>query len=313
MSVGRRATWRLGAVLVAVAVTGVLGLGPPTDYEATARALGELQDRRLAEVSGIAASRRNPGCYYIHNDSGGKPRVFLIDQTGSVRLEIRLKGAGAVDYEDIAVAPGARPGLFDVCIADIGDNRARRAHLMVYRFPEVAVPESGSQTIEVRPRVYRFSYADGPADAEAFCVDPRSGDGYVLTKRTDGRCRVYRLAAPWKREELVVLPRVAEITFPPVPVFARIVTAADISPDGRRLAVRCYVDGWEWRTADAGGSTFERFLRATPLRLPLPAEPQGEALCYAVDGRALLTVSEGRGATLYGLRHAEPPRREEKP
>ena len=70
------------------------------------RRVCELQDRGIAEASGIAPSRANAGCYYVHNDSGDSARVFLIDREGRTRLTIRLKGAAAVDYEDISVAPG---------------------------------------------------------------------------------------------------------------------------------------------------------------------------------------------------------------
>jgi hypothetical protein len=37
----------------------------------------------------------------------------------------------------------------------------------------------------------------------------------------------------------------------------------------------------------------------------LPAEPQGEALCFSADGRALLTLSEKTPTTLYETRAAE--------
>ncbi len=272
-------------------------------------ALAQVTDSRINEASGIAASRLNPGCYYIHNDSGCAPCVYLIDRAGCVLLEIRLNGVEARDCEDIALAPGERPGVFDVCVADIGDNKARRRNVSIYRFPEPPLPQrdktaSGpAQTpavIQVHPTRYTLRYANGPADAEAFCVHPRTGDGYILTKRIDGRSIVYKLPAPWNQNEQT-LRELCTVELPMAMIgLSRIVTAADISPDGRRLAVRCYVNGWEWRLpAGANDQSFDRSFTVKPMQLNLPSELQGEALCYSLDGATFLTISEGWSPTLW--------------
>lgn len=269
----------------------------PTDQPV---ALCELQDERIDEASGIVPSHRHPGCYYTHNDSGGRPQVFLIDRGGHTRLTIRLRNARALDYEDIALAPGEKPGEFDVCVADFGDNPGNRRHVTFYRFPEVALPASGAATVEVEATAYRVRYAEGPANAEAFCVHPRTGAGYILTKRTDGRSFVYKLPAPWDPQQETLLPRLLTLELPPALPLARVVTAADIASDGRRLAVRCYIDGWEWRLpAGAADGSFDDIFRQPPVRLTLAPESQGEALCYSADGRAILTVSEGPAPVLY--------------
>lgn len=305
-----RATCRLrcvaGSALVALA--GACGLPAQTSQPAsygTPEALAVVSDNRITEASGIIASRRNPGCYYIHNDSGDSPRVFLIDRAGKTRAEIRLKGAEAVDYEDIALAPGEKPGTFDVCVADIGDNRAKRPNVTIYRFPEVASPDRAGATIDVQPVAYRMRYADGPANAEAFFVHPRTGDGYVLTKSYDGPSHVYKLAAPWDARQETELPRLLTLELPSALPPMRVVTGADISPDGQRVALRCYGNGWEYRlpagTADAG---FAQIFKTAPSELLLAAEKQGEAICYSPDGNALLTISEGESPTLWEVRAA---------
>lgn len=296
-------------VLLAAACVSCAQTTQPAEYGDPV-AVCTLRDDRIDEASGLAASRRNPGCYYIQNDSGDQPRVFLVDRTGRTRLTIRLKGAAAVDWEDIAMAPAVTPGSFEVCVADIGDNKSQRAHVAIYRFAEPDVGQfADGATIDVDVTTYRVRYAGGPADAEAFCVEPATGDGYILTKRPEGGSLVYRLAAPWQTEGVTVLPQVATLE-PPVGLpLTRVVTAAGISPDGRRLAVRCYLGGWEWELPEAGtvgeapaatqASDFERIFSTDARPLLLPPEPQGEALCYAADGRAVLTVSEGRRPILW--------------
>jgi len=294
------ATMLVGAVIAPAQTTR------PVIRYGEARAVCTLSDRRITEASGIVASRRTPEYYYVHNDSGGKPRVFLIDRTGRTRLTVVLKNARNVDWEDIALAPGDKPGMFDVCVADIGDNPARRDELIVYRFPEVDLEATRGDVFETSARSYRFTYADGPSDAEAFIVHPRTGDGYVLTKRPDGTSRVYELAAPWVSGERIVLPKVATIRVSKAIPLEAMVTAADVSPDGTRVATRSYVCGWEWRLRnETPGREFERVFDVEPTRLELAPEPQGEAICYSADGTALLTVSEKRPTVLYECRRLD--------
>jgi len=151
---------------------------PTTEGYGEPEAVCTLKDDRIAEASGIAASRRTPGLYYVHNDSGDRPRVFLVDRTGRTRLTVRLKNASHVDWEDIALAPSDKGGKFDVCVADIGDNRARREELAIYRFPEVDAAAADGAALAVQTVAYRIAYADGPVDAEAFVVHPQTGTSW---------------------------------------------------------------------------------------------------------------------------------------
>ena len=273
-----------------------------TIYAAPVR-ITELRDRRIVEASGIVASRRTPGLFYIHNDSGDAARVFLVNREGETVVTLTLSGARHRDYEDIAIAPGAAPGTFDVCVADIGDNAAQRDEVAIYRFGEVDAT-AVSSAVDVETTAYRFRYEDGPHNAEGFVVHPTTGDGYVLTKREDGRSDVYVLVAPWDANELVIVSRIASLRFPPgVPPIATMVTGADLSADGQRLATRSYVGGWEWTLApDAGALTFASIFDSPPSGLRLALELQGEAIAYAPDGEALLTVSEHTPTPLHEIR-----------
>lgn len=264
-----------------------------------------ITDARLNEASGLVASRRNVDLYYTHNDSGGKPIVYVLDRTGRIVAEIRLVGAVNRDWEDIGLAPGGSVETFDVCVADIGDNLARRSEIEIYRFPEPDITPQPSETIilDVEPRIYRAKYEDGSRNAEGFVVDPLTGDGYVLSKREDGRCEAYRLPCPWSDNETTILKRVAYLRFPSAPALATMVTAADLSPDGRRLATRSYPSGWEWRLPpDEAKPDFLKLIAQPPTVLNLAVERQGEGICYSADGSAILTISEGTPTMLYEIR-----------
>jgi hypothetical protein len=307
-----RNSLRAPAVVVGWLVCGLSVAEAQTSQPAVCygepHAVCEVTDRRLDEASGLAASRRNPGYYYTHNDSEGQPHVYVINRHGRICVTIRLEGAENRDWEDIAVAPGEQAGTFDVCVADIGDNKARWNEVVFYRFPEpqfdAVVRARG--VLDVRPQVFRCRYEDGARNAEGFAVDPRTGDGYVFTRRPDGICNIYRLAAPWDLTGVTTLKRVGTLRFPEVAALARMVTAADISPDGTRLVTRSYVGGWEWRLPEPGErGGFARIFEQDPTRLELATEPQGEALCFSSDGNSLLTISEKTPTTLYEVRLAE--------
>src|SRR5919107_5771213 len=103
---------------------------------ATPAQIATLEDRSIKESSGIVASRRNPGLFWTHNDSGGGPLVYAFDRAGRRRGTFRVEGARARDWEDIAAGPGPAEGQSYLYAADIGDNGREREFVVVYRFPE---------------------------------------------------------------------------------------------------------------------------------------------------------------------------------
>src|SRR5438477_556362 len=53
----------------------------------------DLPDERIDESSGLAASRKYPGCLWTHNDSGDSARLFLLDAQGKTLSEVDVQGA----------------------------------------------------------------------------------------------------------------------------------------------------------------------------------------------------------------------------
>ena len=51
----------------------------PTSDFSPPKKLGTVKTKKLKEVSGIAASIKNPGYIWGHNDSGNEPDVYLFD------------------------------------------------------------------------------------------------------------------------------------------------------------------------------------------------------------------------------------------
>lgn len=265
--------------------------------------VGSIQERKLFELSGLAASRVHPGILYAHGDSGSKARLFAIDSGGAVRADYRLADVERVDWEDIAVAPGPG-GVPCVFVGDVGDNGARkndrpaRAEIQVFRFPEPPLPAADAelkQTI-AGVSVLRFQYPDHPHDAETLMVDPRAGDIVIVTKDPTGRSSVFRAAAAATSAPggPIILERVTDLTIGASGTPAARATAGDISPSGDRILLRTYGSILLW-PRPPGLSLADAFATA-PRHLIPPPQTKGEAIAFSADGRSWFAGGEGDAA-----------------
>lgn len=264
-----------------------------------ARREARLEERAVKESSGLVASRREPGLYWTHNDSGDGPFLYAFDAEGRRRGTWRVAGAKAVDWEDIAAGPGPQAGRAYLYVGDIGDNGRARSHVSVYRIPEPAAAAERQGANETEPaEEIRLKYPDGAHNAEALLVHPQTGDIYVVVKNSEAACGVYRLRAEKAGAAAAVMERVGEFRSPS-PI-GSIVTGGDISPDGRRVVICDYLSAYELRLPEAS-APFDQIWQQTPAVVNLGPRRQGEAVCYRPDGAALLATSEGSPAMLYEI------------
>jgi hypothetical protein len=255
------------------------------------QARGVVQDARLTEISGLAASRCQPGILWVHNDSGDRAVVYALSPTGGLLATCRIRGAQARDWEDIALGPGPVPRQSYLYIGDIGDNGARRSAVQVYRVPEPRVPLEGIPSVlDSEPcETIVLVYPDGPHDAETLMVDPRNGDLYLVTKR-QLFVRVYRARAPLDTQQQVPLEMVTLLPW-------GLATGGDIAPDGDQVVIRGPSQAMIWQIPAEGPLWLN--LRKIGQQVLLESEPQGEAVCFSGDGQSLITLSEGQSPTLY--------------
>ena len=224
----------------------------------------------LDEVSGVALG---DGLWALE-DSGQPPVLTRLDGRCRVVQQVRVTGGTDVDWEDLALARGA------LWVADTGDNRGRRASVSLLRVP---LPAPGARS--ARAEVTRLVYDDGPRDAEALLVHPRTGQVVVVTKALLDAAGVYEA-------DLAdgVLRRVGEVR-------AGVVTGGAVSPAGRRVVLRSSAGAAEWPLGD----DLVAALGEAPERVGLPPSPQGEAVAYDADARSWLLVSEGAGTPVVRL------------
>lgn len=273
-------------------------------YESPVR-LAVLEDRAITESSGLVASRRNPDLFWTHNDSGDGPLLYAFDRKGQSKGRWRVDGAQAVDWEDIAAGPGPEPGISYLYIGDIGDNDSERASITVYRViePVITVDDNStanrSRTTE-RAEAIRLKYPDGPHDAETLLIHPVTGDLYVITKNFDASSGIYKLKAPFSASSINTLRRVGEISVPNL--LGGLITGGDISPDGRRVVLCDYLEAYEMSLARDSAEDFDDIWKQPMAPIELGPRQQGEAICYRLDGNAILATSEKRPTPLIEVR-----------
>lgn len=264
--------------------------------------IARLADASIDESSGIAASRRNPGVFWTHNDAGDDPIIFAIDRQGKTRGVWRVEGAKARDWEDIAIGPGPESGRSYIYIGDTGNNKYSFQQFVIYRIPEPVVEANSDQSSRKRPlrseaaEAIRLVYPDGNHESEALMVHPESGDIYIATKTTASASTIYKLTPPFSTANVNTPVRVGAVHLSNP--FGAMITGGDISPDGRRVILCDYTRAYELRLGDGATASFDSIWSQPVVTIGLGKREQGEAVCYRLDGAAILATSEGRHAPL---------------
>jgi hypothetical protein len=257
-----------------------------------ARLYCTITDPRVTESSGLAAGG---GRLYTVNDGGSRLTVYVLDNGCRVR---RVVGADLDPYDVEDLARSADGTLW---LADLGDNLHQRRTVAIELLTETGAV-----------RLLRFSYPDGPHDAEALLLD-RAGRPYLVTKDPFGTSGVYTPAGIPRTGRPTVLGRVGTVRLRPTGtpggpagvVGQLLVTGGAVSPDGTLVVLRTYTDAYLWRAAD--GDVAHALRTGTPTRIALPATRQGEAVTFGPDGRSLLTSTEGLPAAVHRIPLAVPP------
>lgn len=265
----------------------------------------KLKSDAINESSGLARSARRKGIYWTHNDSGDSARVFGVRLDGTVVEEHAIKGQKGVavknvDWEDIATDGDT------IWIDDCGNNGNARRDLGLYKFRE------GDWRATFYPVAYPDQKEFPPAtlrhfDCEAIFV--RRGKPYLVTKWRMGPlpglgAALYRLDSR-RTDRPNVLTKVDENAN-----LEGWVTAADLSPNGRELAVLVHMPVPSIWIFNARGD--DRILSRPIARLRLNAGGRGEtaqieSLVWE-DDRSIVFGNEGGALFRVGRALFGPPK-----
>lgn len=293
----RALLWLAGLTLVAVPVVakvrsnaatalspGVWTMIPPSNVVL----VGKMSDPRLAESSGAALSRANPGLIWTIDDSGNPPDLLAIDSTGTLRGNFSLAGTTNVDWEEVTVGPcGSEECVY---IADTGDNSESRGEVVIYRVREPTVIADARVPVATLrgTESMRVIYPDRPHDVEAMAVT-NDGEILLVTKGRSGGVLLFSIPAEaWGAGTVVTAVRRDSLPIVAAAGMGREVTGMALSPDGGRAVVRTYRDLYPFTLRPDG--TFAPRGKPTACDI-LGREPQGEGVVF-LDGRRLLLTSE---------------------
>jgi len=285
---------QLSSLVFSVVVALSQVYGPPTT-------ITTIKEKSITESSGLSASRSTPGAYWTHNDSGDGPFIYAFDTRGDSLGIFRVTGAQARDWEDMAAGPGPDASKSYLYLGDIGDNNEARDEVVVYRVPEPSLTAATRKLTKTRPgstepaEAIRLKYPDGKHDAEALLVHPTTGNIYIVNKVPIANPVVYEAVAPFTAGKLVTMRRIGEIRVPSI--FGGVVTGGSISPDGRRVALCDYFQGYEI-VLPASSRDFNDIWKQKMIGFDLGKREQGESITYRLDGKAFLATSEGKQSPL---------------
>src|SRR5687768_18150709 len=149
----------------------------------------------------------------------------------------------------MAVGPGPTQASSYLYLGDIGDNNKARSEIVVYRVPEPKLTAADKNSSKSNPRItaagdaIRLRYPDGKFDAETLLVHPTSGNLYIVTKVILRNATIYEAPAPLVAGRVITMKRIADINVPSL--IGGALTGGTISPDGRRVALCDYLQGYE--------------------------------------------------------------------
>ncbi|MFN4146545.1 MAG: SdiA-regulated domain-containing protein [Runella sp.] len=188
--------------------------------------IGQLPDA-LKETSGLALADKND-TFWTHNDSGNPSEIYKIATDGTLLETLPLPQIKNKDWEDLAKDPYG-----NLYLADVGNNNNRRRDLKIYKFnpqnPQnietIAISYTDQKDFPPLPDQQNF-------DCEA--VAWHQNQLYLFSKNRSKTNRYVKLYAfPDQAGTYTAAPQDS--------VYSKaMATAADVSPDGKTLALLTY-------------------------------------------------------------------------
>lgn len=266
----------------------------------------------ISEMSGIVKSRRRDNLYWVHNDSGDSARIFAIDGNGNSVLPTYSKFtfygdepqdgkkqwqgfevlyANNVDWEDIAVDENY------LYIADMGNNGNARRDLAIYLVSEIdPTASTRSAVIKRLPVVYpeqkeyppKNRYYDSESlfvvGGKLYVITKHRGPGGFLRAPWEAGANLYRLDTSYEDRDNV-LTRVDSH------LLLTAATGADLSPDGRTLAVISPSHLYLFRDPVDDRWFSQSTVRSVPISMH--AFRQVEAITWESDEVLVMTNEQG--------------------
>ncbi|UOR05531.1 hypothetical protein MUN82_00170 [Hymenobacter aerilatus] len=238
--------------------------------------VGRLPKSKVTENSGLAPANK-VGDLWTHSDGGNSSRLYQITRQGDLLKTIDLAPLTNIDWEDLTHDDEHR-----LYLGDFGNNQNKRRNLAIYRLSGPAF-----QRIDT----IRFAYPDQRAfppkksrrnfDCEAFFYSQDSL--YLFTKnRSPEDLWVKQYVLPARPGTYVA--RLADSL-----LLDTWITAADLSPDGRTVALLGRGRVYLFRREPG-----KRLFDGAKHMLRLPTDSQVEGLSFINPHDFIISSEKGR-------------------
>ena len=205
--------------------------------------MGQFNRRDIPEASGIVKSRRHPGIFWVHNDSGNSSLLFAVRADGQIVRRFRLAFRNLDDWEGIAIDDQGH-----LYLGDIGNNDHQPRVRTIYRIdePDPSAPKGEDRDLPATRTVKYVLPPSNPFDAEGLVV--HRGTAIVVAKYSDGReAELFAVPVDPPPTDSVPVRSIGRL-----PGFTEKATGADLSADGTLLAVCSYAVARVYRRGEAG-------------------------------------------------------------
>ena len=268
--------------------------------------IGEITDKDVSEISGIALSKLDTNVLWVINDSGDGANLYALSMDGAMLATVKIKGADNKDWEDLAAF--SENDVPYVLIADTGGNTSTREKFDIYIVKEPKLSGDATANISL-DRQITFRYEDEARDCEAAAVDVAHQKIYLLSKRSMPAI-LYELPLHPDNDDVQVAKRLGEMTMIPQPTEDEIQntydeyhaqpTSMDVAPAGDKITVLTYRRLFIWDRAQ--DESWLEAMNNTPTQIEFPEMEQAEAISFYRDGVSVLVTSEHVPAPIYQIK-----------
>ncbi|MET4106691.1 hypothetical protein [Hymenobacter sp. UYP22] len=262
-------------VVTAVGCTSNQGRGTFADAsrQYTITEIGRIH-AKAQESSGLE-NATTQGDLWTHADGGNTARLYRITRQGDLLQTLDLEPLQNIDWESLAQDEEHR-----LYVGDFGNNKNKRRNLRVYRL-------SGPEFRQVDTIIFNYPdqrvfpprKAQRNFDCEAFYYHQDSLYLFTKNRGNSGIVKQYVLPAQPGRHTARLADSLALPTW---------VTAADISPDGHRVAL--LGEGQVYQFERLPGRRLFDGLKTT---IPLAKSGQAEALVFINDRDFIFSNEKG--------------------
>jgi len=254
---------------------------PVLSFFEPAFSAGIIQNQELQEASGLVASRQNPGLFWVINDSGNEAKLFLINNKAETIHTYELENCENNDWEDLAIYYDKVSGKHKLIIGDIGDNFSSREDIKIIILDEPSFVDQKDSLMN-NYNIYSFNYKDGARDAETIIYDPISSKLLIISKREEN-VGLYEVPDNYSETETKELLHIINLPF-------NNLTSGDITIDGNEVLLKTYDAIYFWqRNID---ERIQDVLSKDHQSVDYKIEPQGESICWDINGEGFYTLSE---------------------